>query len=191
MLTKKLFIWNITPHYYTFATEEEMKGTIAVPFFFIPMAEDTLKKIENWLLEILADYPDLFLVEAKIKPTNNIKVFIDGDNGFPIDLCVRVNRKLYKFIEEAAIYPEGDFGLEVSSPGITEPLKLQRQYAKNVGREVEITFKDGTTKEGTLEALAEEDIVLAYSEGKGKKAVQQKLVIPMSNIKTTIVQIKF
>jgi hypothetical protein len=38
-----------------------MKGTIAVPFFFIPMAVDTLKKIEDWLQEILADYPDLFL----------------------------------------------------------------------------------------------------------------------------------
>ena len=168
-----------------------MKGTIAVPFFFIPMAVDTLKKIEDWIQEILADYPDLFLVEAKIKPTNNIKIFIDGDNGFPIDLCVRVNRKLYKLIEEAAIYTEGDFSLEVSSPGITEPLKLQRQYAKNVGRDVEVTFKDGTVKEGTLEAIAEEDIILAYTEGKGKKAVQQKLVIPMLNIKTTIVQIKF
>ncbi len=168
-----------------------MKGTNAVPFFFIPMAVDTLKKIEDWLQEILADYPDLFLVEAKIKPTNNIKIFIDGDNGFPIDLCVRINRKLYKLIEEAAIYPEGDFGMEVSSPGITEPLKLQRQYVKNVGRDVEVTFKDGTTKEGTLEAIAEDDIILVCTEGKGKKAIQQKLVIPMSNIKTTIVQIKF
>lgn len=168
-----------------------MKGTIAVPFFFIPMAVDTLKKIEDWIQEILADYPDLFLVEAKIKPTNNIKVFIDGDTGFPIDLCVRINRKLYKLIEEAAIYPEGDFGLEVSSPGITEPLKMHRQYTKNVGRDVEVTFKDGSIKEGTLETVAEEDIILAYTEGKGKKAVQQKLVIPIANIKTTIVQIKF
>ena len=168
-----------------------MKGTIAVPFFFIPMAEDTSKIIEGWLQTILAEYPNLFLVEFKIKPTNNIKVFVDGDNGFPIDLCVKINRKLYKMIEEAAIYPEGDFSLEVSSPGITEPLKLQRQYTKNIGRDVEIVFKDGTTKEGTLLEVAEADIILEHKEGKGKKAVIQKLVIPFANIKTTIVQIKF
>ena len=69
-------------------------------------------------------------------------------------------------IEEAAIYPEGDFSLEVSSPGITEPLKLQRQYTKNIGRDVEIVFKDGTTKEGTLLEVAEADIILEHKEGK-------------------------
>jgi len=168
-----------------------MKGTIAVPFFFIHIAVDTLKNIEGWLQEILAEHPDLFLVDVKIKPTNNIKVFIDGDNGFPIDLCVRVNRQLYKKIEEAAIYEEGNFSLEVSSPGITEPLKLHRQYTKNIGREVEIVFKDGTAKEGLLVEVAEADIILEHKEGKGKKAVTQKLVIPFSNIKSTIVQIKF
>jgi len=168
-----------------------MKGTIAVPFFFIPMAVDTLKNIEGWLQTILAGHPDMFLVDVKIKPTNNIKVFIDGDNGFPIDLCVRINRQLYKAIEEAAIYEEGDFSLEVSSPGITEPLKLHRQYTKNIGRDVEVAFKDGTVKEGKLIEVAEADIILEHKEGKGKKAEVQKLVIPISNIKTTIVQIKF
>jgi len=35
------------------------------------------KKIED----LIAGEPDLFLVEIKIKPTNNLKIFIDGDQG--------------------------------------------------------------------------------------------------------------
>jgi Uncharacterized protein conserved in bacteria len=70
------------------------------------------------------------LVQVKIKPTNNIKVFLDGDNGITIEDCIKVNRKLYAEIEELAMYPDGDFSLEVSSPGVGEPLLLQRQYVK-------------------------------------------------------------
>ena len=155
------------------------------------MAVDIVKQIEDWLQVTFADNPALFLVSIKVKPTNNIKIFIDGDEGFPIDMCVRINRKLYKLIEENEFYPEGDFSLEVSSPGIEEPLKLHRQYTKNIGRDVEIIFKDLSIKEGKLIAVAESDIILEQTEGKGKKAVLQQLVIPFSNIKSTTVQIKF
>jgi len=155
------------------------------------MAVDIVKQIEDWLHVIFTENPALFLVSIKVKPTNNIKVFIDGDEGFPIDMCVRINRKLYKLIEENAFYPEGDFSLEVSSPGITEPLKLHRQYTKNIGRDVEVVFSDLSIKEGKLIAVAEADIVIEQTEGKGKKAVTQQFVIPISNIKSITVQIKF
>jgi len=116
---------------------------------------------------------------------------MDGDNGLPIEKCVYFNRKLYKLIEEKAWYPEGDFSLEVSSPGVDEPLQMHRQYVKNIGRNVEIIFNDDTKKEGKLTAVAEADIIIEHTTGKGKKAVTQKLVIPFNNIKTTTVQTKF
>ena len=155
------------------------------------MAIDIVKQIEDWLQGTFVDNPTLFLVSIKVKATNNIKVFIDGDEGFPIDMCVRINRKLYKLIEENGFYPEGDFSLEISSPGIDEPLKLHRQYTKNIGRDVEIVFNDLSIKEGKLTAVAESDIIIEQIEGKGKKAIIQQLVIPLSNIKSTTVQIKF
>ncbi len=167
------------------------EGTTIVPFFFISMAEDKLQQIQTWLEGILTDYPELFLVSIKVKPTNNFKIFIDGDNGFSIDSCTRINRRLYKAIEESLIYPEGEFSLEVSSPGVTEPLKLHRQYTKNIGRDIEIVFNDDTAKIGTLLTVAEEDIIIEHTEGKGKKAIVQQLVIPFTNIKSAIIQIKF
>ncbi|BAV09380.1 ribosome maturation factor RimP [Filimonas lacunae] len=153
--------------------------------------EEQIQKIEALVQQILENEPEFFLVQVKIKPTNNIKVFIDGDNGVTIEKCIRVNRQLYKLLEEAAYYPEGDFSLEVSSPGVDEPLKLQRQYSRNIDRFVEVVFTDGTIKEGKLLQVADSDIIIEETTGKGKKAVIQQLVIPFTNIKTTTVQIKF
>jgi ribosome maturation factor RimP len=80
------------------------------------------KKIED----LIAGEPDLFLVEIKIKPTNNLKIFIDGDQGIAIERLIKYNRSLYKQIEEGGMFPNGDFSLEVSSPGLDEPLKSYR-----------------------------------------------------------------
>lgn len=156
------------------------------------MATDTqLEVIEQLVDKLLADEPEYFKVNVKIKPTSNIKVFIDGDNGIAVDKCVQFNRKLYKLIEETGMYPEGEFSLEVSSPGVGEPLKNNRQYAKNIGRLVEVVFTDDSIKEGKLLQVAEGDIIIEQTTGKGKKAVTQQIVIPFTNIKSTTVQIQF
>jgi len=153
--------------------------------------EEKKIQIEVLLEGIMANEPEYFVVNSSVKPTNNFKIFIDGDNGITIEKCVQINRKLYKLIEEAGYFPEGDFSLEVSSPGIEEPLKIFRQYKKNIGRFVEVVLSDETKKEGKMIEVDETGITIEFTEGKGKKAITQQLVIPFSNIKTTTVQIKF
>jgi ribosome maturation factor RimP len=182
-----------TLSYTTFATaKNQQKGTIVVPFSFLDMANETvLQELEQMLNGILAEDTPYFLVSVRLKPTNNFKVFLDGDQGIPIEKCVQINRKLYKLIEEKGIYPDGDFSLEVSSPGVDEPLKLHRQYVKNIGRDVEVIFLDETMKEGKLITVTEADILIEQITGKGKKAVTEQVLIPFNNIKSTTVQIKF
>jgi len=153
--------------------------------------EERIQQIEALINQLLADEPSYFLVSVRIKPTNNIKIFFDGDAGISIEKCVKFNRGLYKMMEEKGWYPEGEFSLEISSPGIEEPLLLHRQYRKNIGRDLEIVFTDNSIKIGTLLAVTEEDILIQTTEGKGKKAVTQQLLVPFNNIKSTTVQIKF
>lgn len=153
--------------------------------------DSVLLEIETIINSFLQEEPKHFLVSCRIKPTNNIKVFIDGDEGVTIANCVQLNRKLYKAIEEKGWYPEGNFSLEVSSPGVDEPLKNKRQYTKNVGRDVEVEFADGTKKLGNLIAVAEEDFIIETKTGKGKKLEIHQEVIPFSNVKAAVVQIKF
>lgn len=155
----------------------------------IMIREEQIETIKEFLLPFLVD--DLFLVDIRIKPTNNIKIFIDADSGLSIDKCSRINRALYRAIEEAGLYPDGNFSLEVSSPGVTEPLKLQRQYLKNIGRELEVVKEDGTTVTGKLTEASELKVVLEYTEGKNKKAVLHQVEIPFEEIKKATVQVKF
>lgn len=150
--------------------------------------EDQIEQRVNSLIET---EPDVFLVEVRIKPTNNIKVFLDADNGISIDKLVQYNRKLYKEIEEDQVFSNNDFSLEVSSPGLDEPLKLNRQYKKNIGRFVEVIQADGTRMEGKLIGVEEDQVVIEEEKGKGKKKEMVQHIIPFTNIKTTKIQIKF
>jgi len=151
--------------------------------------DNQIETVQKLLQPLLTD--DIFLVEIKIKPINNIKIFLDADSGLGIEKCIKINRALYKVMEELAIYPDGDFSLEVSSPGIDEPLKLHRQYVKNIGREVEITLNDDSKQIGKLIAVTEDQLEIEYTEGKNKKAVLKQLAIAFTDIKQVKVQIKF
>ena len=153
--------------------------------------DQQIGRLEGLVNEILDHEDGYFLVDIRIKPTNNIKVFLDGDFGVSIEKCVSVNRKLYKLLEEKEIYPNGDFSLEVSSPGLDEPLKLHRQYIKNINRPVEVTLKDGVKTEGILKAVEEGHILVEETRGKNKKKETVEHIIPFDNIKTTKIQVVF
>ncbi|HSU27819.1 MAG TPA: hypothetical protein VLJ68_05515 [Chitinophagaceae bacterium] len=150
-----------------------------------------LQELEQRVKALIGAEPSLFLVEIRLLPGNNIKVFIDGDEGVSIDRLVAYNRAFYRQIEESGMFPGGDFSLELSSPGLDEPLKLYRQYMKNKGRFVEVTEKDGVKTEGRLLVATEEAITIEEERGKGKKKEIVQHTIPFENIKTTKVQIKF
>jgi ribosome maturation factor RimP len=156
------------------------------------MANETIiESVGGMLNDLLANNPGDFLVSIKVKPTNNIKIFIDSDEGMSIEKCVRYNRKLYAQIEERGMFPDGNFSLEISSPGVDEPLKLHRQYVKNIGRNLLVTFNDATQKEGKLLEVTETDIIIESITGKGKKAETHQHVIPFENIKSATVQVQF
>jgi len=156
------------------------------------MSTDTqIGVVKQKINEVLAEHPTHFLVEIRIKPTNNFKVFIDADEGVNLAVLIEYNRKLYKFIEENSLYPDGDFSLEVSSPGLDEPLKLNRQYKKNIGRFVDVLLNDTTKKEGKLIEATGDGIIIEYELGKGKKKEIKQETILFTDIKHTKIQIKF
>lgn len=150
-----------------------------------------IDNITTAINELLASQPDKFLVGITIKPTNNIKIYIDGDSGITINDIAGINRKLYHTFEESKLFGEDDFSLEVSSPGIDEPLKLHRQYVKNKGKNVLVTPIDGQEIEGELTEITENEITIEHLVKIEKKKVLQQTIIPFENIKSTVVQINF
>jgi ribosome maturation factor RimP len=156
------------------------------------MSLDTAQKtIEDFVNAQLNGSEDVFLVEVKVLPGNNIKVFLDADNGITIEKCIKVNRALYNQIEESSVFPNGDFSLEVSSPGVDEPLRLHRQYKKNIGRTVEVMMNDGTKKEGRLTEVNDEELIIEEKAGQGKKVVIKTTNILFNQVKHTKVLVTF
>jgi len=131
----------------------------------------------------------MFIVNVKIKPTNNIKLYLDADGGLSVGKSAEINRKLYKLIEAEAMFPDGDFSLEVSSPGVDEPLLSDRQYKKNIGRTVLITPAEGKDILGLLKEVLEDKLVLEVKVPKKKETTVVE--VPLADIKKTVVQITF
>lgn len=163
---------------------------MAVDAFFIE------EKIHELLAEKFAEegYKDCFLVDFHLSATNKLEVFVDCDSGLTLEKCQRISRFLEHRIDEAGWLGES-YGLEVSSPGLGKPLKLQRQYVKNVGRKVEVTMKDGSIKTGPLTAAGDTSFVVEETmtvlEGKKKKKVAVSTEIPYEEVKKTMIVISF
>jgi ribosome maturation factor RimP len=173
--------------------------TRSLLYFTYMSIEKKTEIIRGLAEEMIADEPGYFLVDVKLKPGNSIQVLLDADEGVSLNKCVSYNRLLYKSLEEKALFAPGDFALEVSSPGLDEPLQMPRQYQKNIGRAVEVVLKDGRKITGKLLAAAP-DILVEETKGKGKKQPARMTrsdgetvqhTIPLDQIKTTKVQIVF
>ena len=149
--------------------------------------EDTLT---SWVTDLLAGKdPSLFLVNVTApagKGGRKVTVLIDGDQGVPIDVCAEVSRSLSHRLDEEELIDD-KYTLEVSSPGLSQPLLLKRQYTKNVGRHVKVVLDTDKTVQGELLAADDEQIVVAEETGRRakKKAVAQEITIPFSQIKKT------
>jgi len=168
------------------------------PLFFYRELND-LTVIEHKIPELLEEkfqeegFTDFFLVELKVGINNKVEVFVDSDSSVTFERCQKISRFLESYIDEEGWLGE-KYTLEVSSPGITRPLKFLRQYIKNLGRKVEVTTETGT-KKGKLIAATEEMVTLESVERVkvGKKKVKQTVQteIPMAQIAKTIVKISF
>lgn len=156
------------------------------------MANETqVGSVISMLGALLTAEPEYFWVDVKILPGNNVKVALDGDSGIAIDKCVQFSKALYKQLEEANVFAGADFSLEVSSPGLDEPLKIRRQYVRNVGRLVDIVLTDGIKIAGRLTDVTEDGIIVEETKGKGKNQSVLGHPLLFSNIKTTKIQVVF
>lgn len=152
---------------------------------------DLVEEIRN--LATLNLSPDKFVVEVLIpgkKIPKRVMIIIDGDHGITIDDCADLSRKLSKELDERAFFGDENYMLEVSTPGLDHPLKLRRQYFKNIGRNLKVKGRE-TITEGKLREVMEDRIVLAQELGTGKKKELKEIEIPFSEIDKAFVMVSF
>jgi len=145
------------------------------------------------LITPLMENTDLFLVEVNVRPGNKIEVILDSDSGLTIEQCTEVHRHILRELDRDV----EDYSLDVSSPDISKPLKISRQYIKNIGREVAVKLRDKSKFVGELIAANDMDFTIRFEEkilpeGKKKKeVVVREVKIEYTNTQETKVQISF
>ena len=140
----------------------------------------------------MSERPSVFLIDLTITDAFKIIVSLDGDNGVALQDCIDISRAIESNLDRE----EQDFSLEVASVGVGSPLKLIRQYKKNVGRT--LIVKTGTEIiEAELVEANDVFIILSWKArepkkvGKGKETVQKELQLPYADIKEAIVTVTF
>lgn len=149
-------------------------------------------KVNDLVTKALQDKPSVFLIDLHITDSFKIIVNLDGDNGVVLQDCIDISRA----IESSLDREEQDFSLEVASVGVGSPLKMVRQYKKNVGRML-IVKLEGQTIEAELVEANDNFIILSWEArepkkvGKGKETIQKTQEIPYAEIKEAIVTVTF
>lgn len=90
-------------------------------------------------------------VQRGERGTKVFEIFIDNLEGITAEICSNVSRDLSKELDAADVI-KGKYYLNVSSPGLSRPLKFLKQYPKHIGRILNIKFKN---KDLTEEITAE------------------------------------
>lgn len=123
------------------------------------MSELNSQTLKEFVEKNIAD-TDCFVTEVKISPNGDILVEIDSDTRVDIDYVADLSRK----IEEEFAPAIDDFNLEVGSAGLTSPLRMPRQFAKNIGNDVEVLGCDGKKYHGTLTAADDNGFTIETEE---------------------------
>ena len=151
------------------------------------------ENIQKLLSEALLLQPDLFLIDLHIDDQSRVQVVLDGDNGVSLEQCIKVSRHIEHQLDREV----HDFSLEVSSAGATHPLKMVRQYKKNIGRKLAVHTIDNDNFKATLTQADDDQITLEWKAreskpiGKGKHTVVKQLQVPYNQIEKATVQIQF
>lgn len=137
---------------------------------------DVASKIKELAESVLAD-PGHFIVDVlyfgKQRP-GRLLVIVDGDNGVTIDACAELSRKLSALLDEQNLL-DAAYNLEVSTPGVDQPLKLKRQYFKNKGREFKVHLKDKSIVKGKVENVTDDTLVIRVQVSKKESKEQEVL----------------
>ena len=144
------------------------------------MASKEWSKLVEMLTSI-ASARNVFLVgmeEQKERGQRVIKAFVDTDEGITIVLCAEINREFGAALDAQNLINE-PYELEISSPGIDRPLKLLRQYKKNLGRKFTVQYlrsDERVSFTGVLQAIEGEKLTFATDKQETQSLEFSKII---------------
>lgn len=154
---------------------------------------ELLDKIVDMIQPIL-DNNEVYLDDIEyIKESNEwyLRIYIEMINGtLDMDTCVRVSEAISEALDNNDPI-QGEYYLEVSSPGVEKPLKSFDQVKESIGKYVYAQFINPISGlndvEGTILAINDEVIEFEYLV----KNIKKKCNVDFKNIKFIRLAVKF
>ncbi len=143
--------------------------------------EETVAKIVTEL--IAGKGLDLVAVEYVKERDWYLRVFIDKEGGIEIDDCQELSEKLEDILDSRNIIADS-YILEVSSPGLDRVLKTERDFAREMGKMVEVNL---------YAPMDGEKILIGKLTGKDERGItiDEDETIPMDKVAKVRLHIEF
>ncbi|MDR2126910.1 MAG: ribosome assembly cofactor RimP [Prevotellaceae bacterium] len=130
---------------------------------------------------------DKFIVDINVSMDNKINIIVDSDSsGVNINDCADISRA----VEDVLNRDDEDFEIEVASAGLSSPLKMLRQYQKNINKDIDIVFANGRKLTAKLVEAAADSIDVEYEEKiiaenkKRKQTITKNETIMLNDVKS-------
>lgn len=140
------------------------------------------QKTEQLILPILEEFHFELVDVEYVKEGGNwyLRAYIDKEGGITVNDCEDVSRKMNELLDKED-YIEGSYIFEVSSPGLGRPLKKEKDYARSMGKRLEIhTYRAiNHQKEfyGILTAYDSDSVTIVTDEEEEMKFAKSELAL--------------
>ncbi|MBP5307308.1 MAG: ribosome assembly cofactor RimP [Paludibacteraceae bacterium] len=124
-------------------------------------------------VETYLDKTSCYLTDLSLSKDNEIVIVLDNDEGVDLDTCAALTHAFQERFDRE----KEDYSLEVGSAGLTSPLKVLRQYRKNVGNDVEVLTKDGRKLKGRLKEADEQRFVLTIEKKEKPEGAKRPIMV--------------
>ncbi|MFC5911628.1 ribosome maturation factor RimP [Streptacidiphilus monticola] len=134
------------------------------------------------LLEPLAAKAGVDLEDVKLGKVGGRRVLelvVDADGGVDLDAVAELSRGFGEALDASDLMGEGEYRLEVGSPGVDRPLTLPRHWRRATGRLVKAALTAGGEVTGRVLEADEDGVLLEIPPVKGRgKAKEQRYAYP-------------
>lgn len=162
----------------------ESPARIAGLFFDSHLCMPSVNEKIQEILQPITDNFNAFIVDIIVRGERTskvIEIYVDTDSGISLDECSSISRELSEKMDAADLI-QGRYRMDVSSPGLDRPLKLLRQYHRNIGRTCKVKYT-AEGKKSVLEGKLEQVTNTTLSISKNGKQVE----VPFSEVIETYI----
>ena len=127
-------------------------------------------RVEAWITPVLEQHQFELVDVEYVREVGvwYLRCYIDKEGGITVDDCEVISCLLCEWLDKED-FIEDSYILEVSSPGLGRPLKKEKDFARSIGKDVEIRLYKAIDKQkeftGTLTSYDADSVTITMEDG--------------------------